>query len=151
MTGSEILDLVGLVAIAAGSVMSLTTAIGLHRLPDIFGRQHAASKPQILGLLLTLVGIGLRLRAVPEWSMLALVAFFQLITVPASGHLLTRAAYRGYVVPAPSPDSAPATGPDLETPAGPGTGSPTGSDAGSPAGSDTAPDRRSDPGSPRRP
>lgn len=99
MSWAEILDLVGLGAIALGSVMSLTTAIGLHRLKDVFARQHAASKPQILGLLLTLLGVGLRLRNVPEWSMLALVAFFQLITVPASAHLITRAAYRGYVAP----------------------------------------------------
>lgn len=99
MNWADVLDLAGLGAIALGSVMSLTTAIGLHRLPDIFARQHAASKPQILGLLLTLLGIGLRLRAVPEWSMLALVAFFQLITVPASAHLITRAGYRGYVAP----------------------------------------------------
>lgn len=75
--------------------MSLTTAIGLLRLPDIFARQHAAAKPQMLGLLLTVVGIGLRLRSVPEWSMLLLVVFFQMLTVPVSAHLVTRAARRG--------------------------------------------------------
>lgn len=96
MSWSELVDVAGLVIIAVGAVMSLTTAIGLLRLADIFARQHAAAKPQMLGLLLTLLGVGLRLRSVPEWSMLLLVLFFQMLTVPVSAHLVTRAARRGF-------------------------------------------------------
>lgn len=95
MSWGELDDAAGLILIALGAVMSLTTAIGLLRLPDIFARQHAAAKPQMLGLMLTVAGVGLRLRTVPEWSMLLLVVFFQMLTVPVSAHLVTRAARRG--------------------------------------------------------
>ncbi len=96
MNWRDVWDAAGLIIIAVGAVMSLTTAIGLLRLPDIFARQHAAAKPQMLGLLLTVVGVGLRLRSVPEWSMLFLVVFFQMLTVPVSAHMVTRTARRGF-------------------------------------------------------
>lgn len=96
MSWVDAADVAGLIVIALGSVMSLTTSIGLLRLPDIFARQHAAAKPQMLGLLLTVVGVGLRLRSAPEWSMLLLVVFFQMLTVPVSAHMVTRAARRSF-------------------------------------------------------
>lgn len=96
MNWGDAIDAAGLILIAVGAVMSLTTGIGLIRLPDIFARQHAAAKPQMLGLLLTVLGVGMRLRATPEWSMLLLVVFFQMLTVPVSAHLVTRAARRGF-------------------------------------------------------
>lgn len=96
MSWADSADVMGLIVIALGAVMSLTTSIGLLRLPDIFARQHAAAKPQMLGLLLTVVGVGLRLRSTPEWSMLLLVVFFQMLTVPVSAHMVTRAARRSF-------------------------------------------------------
>lgn len=77
--------------------MSLTSAIGLLRLRDIFSRQHAAAKPQMLGLILTLLGVGLRLQSWAVAGTLLLVVFFQMLTVPVSAHMVTRAGYRGFV------------------------------------------------------
>lgn len=98
-TLGDILDAVGLACLLVGALMNLTTAIGLWRMPDLFSRQHAASKPQVLGILLVTTGVALRLRDGLDMGMLLLVVFFQLMTVPVSAHMITRAGFRGYVLP----------------------------------------------------
>ena len=42
-----------------GAAMSVAAAIGLLRFPDLMSRMHAATKPQVLGLLLMLAALGL--------------------------------------------------------------------------------------------
>ena len=44
------------VLVLSGSALALTAAIGVVRFPDTLSRMHAASKPQVLGLLLVLAG-----------------------------------------------------------------------------------------------
>lgn len=94
---SETFYTIGLVLILLGALLTLPTAIGLLRLPDIFSRQHAAAKPQLLGLLLTLTGVLLCLQSWLDVGMLVLVALFQMLTVPVSAHMVTRAGYRAFV------------------------------------------------------
>lgn len=93
----RIADAVATAALFLGAVMTLTTAIGLLRLRDLFSRQHAAAKPQALGVLLIMLGVGLSLRQSSASVMLLLAAGFQLLTIPVAAHMITRAAYRGYV------------------------------------------------------
>ena len=38
------------------------------RFPDVLDRMHAATKPQVLGVLLLLVGLALRLRTAADWA-----------------------------------------------------------------------------------
>ena len=45
-----------------GALLTLIAAIGILRFPDVLTRMHSATKPQVLGLLLILLGLGLRLR-----------------------------------------------------------------------------------------
>lgn len=78
----------------AGSTLSLTAAIGLVRFPEVFTRMHAGTKPQTLGLLLILLGLGLRLQDVGATAMLVVVAMFQLLTSPVSAHIVGRAVFR---------------------------------------------------------
>lgn len=78
----------------AGCALSLIAAIGLVRFPDLFSRMHAGTKPQVLGLLLILLGVGLRLRDWTDLGMLLAVAMFQLLTAPVAAHMIGRAAYR---------------------------------------------------------
>ncbi|WP_053202340.1 monovalent cation/H(+) antiporter subunit G [Jiangella muralis] len=87
-------DVVSAVCLLAGCVLSLVAAIGLIRFPDLLSRMHAGTKPQVLGLLLILVGVGLRLRDWSEVGMLLAVAMFQLMTAPVAAHMVGRAAYR---------------------------------------------------------
>ncbi|NHC46970.1 monovalent cation/H(+) antiporter subunit G [Motilibacter aurantiacus] len=91
---STALDVVAGALILAGCLLTLFSGIGLVRFPDVLSRMHAATKPQTLGLLCVVAGAAVRLhRSVDVW-MLLLVAAFQLVTAPVSGHLVARMAYR---------------------------------------------------------
>jgi multicomponent Na+:H+ antiporter subunit G len=87
-------DVLSAACLLAGCALSLIAAIGLVRFPDLFSRMHAGTKPQVLGLLLILVGVGLRLRDWTDIGMLLAVAMFQLLTAPVAAHMIGRAAYR---------------------------------------------------------
>lgn len=95
MSAGRIADDAGDVLILGGAFWSLLGGIGLLRLPDVLTRMHAATKPQVLGLLLTLLGAGLRLRTADDITTLFLVALFQTWTVPVAAHMIARAARRG--------------------------------------------------------
>lgn len=94
MTWAEVADGAGTVCLFAGAVLCLAAAVGLLRFRDLLSRMHASTKPQVLGVLLVLLGLGLRLRSPLDVGMLVLVALFQLLTVPVSGHMVSRAAFR---------------------------------------------------------
>jgi multicomponent Na+:H+ antiporter subunit G len=93
-----VLDWVAILCILAGAMLSLVAGVGLVRFPDLLSRMHTAAKPQILGLLLVLVGIGIRLFPVEtnvfSVGTLLLVALFQVLTVPVAGHITARVGYR---------------------------------------------------------
>jgi multicomponent Na+:H+ antiporter subunit G len=78
----------------AGCALSLAGVVGVLRFGDVLSRLHAATKPQVLGLLLVVVAVGLRN---PGWgtaSTLLLIWVFQTLTVPVAAHMLGRAGYR---------------------------------------------------------
>src|ERR671913_2528218 len=78
----------------AGAALCLTAGLGLVRFPDVLSRMHAGTKPQVLGVLLVMVGAAIRLEGWANAWMLLLVAAFQLLTAPVSAHLISRVAYR---------------------------------------------------------
>ncbi|HJE61878.1 MAG TPA: monovalent cation/H(+) antiporter subunit G [Nocardiopsis listeri] len=95
----QVLDRVAILCILAGALLSFIAAIGLIRFPDLLSRMHAVSKPQVLGLLLVLLGIGLRLLPAEEtgvfsFGTLFLVGLFQVVTVPVAAHIVARVGYR---------------------------------------------------------
>lgn len=91
---ADIADLVSAVLLLVGAFLALVAAVGLLRFPDLLTRMHAATKPQVLGLLLIIVGLGLRLRSPFDIGMLALIVLFQLLTAPVSAHMIGRTAFR---------------------------------------------------------
>lgn len=95
MTGdATLLDLIGAGLIVIGILLCLTAAIGLIRLPDVLSRMHAATKPQTLGLLVLLTGLGMSLRDWKLVGLLIVIGTLQLLTAPISAHLVARTAYR---------------------------------------------------------
>jgi len=80
--------------VLGGSALSLTAAVGVVRFPDTLSRMHAATKPQVLGLLLVLVGAALRLRGNVDVGMIILTAMFTLITAPVVANRVGQLAYR---------------------------------------------------------
>lgn len=94
MTLTDVADAASAVLLVLGCSLSLIAAIGMVRFPDLLTRMHAATKPQVLGLMLLMTGLGIELRSVTAGITLALVVAFQLVTGPISAHMLSRAGYR---------------------------------------------------------
>lgn len=91
---TTLLDVLTAVCLLLGALMSLAAAIGLLRFPDLMSRMHAATKPQVLGLLLVLIALGLQMRSWALLPILLVAWLFQLLTVPVSAHMVGRAGYR---------------------------------------------------------
>ena len=87
-------DVVAVGCLLAGSLLCLTAGLGLLRFPDVLTRMHAGTKPQVLGVLLIMVGTAIRLHGWSATWMLLLVAVFQMLTAPVSAHMISRVAYR---------------------------------------------------------
>ena len=94
MTFEPVLDVIAAVCLLLGALLSAAAGIGLLRFPDALSRMHAASKPQILGLILVLAAIALTARSWSTVLVLVPVLLFQLLTVPISAHMIGRAGYR---------------------------------------------------------
>ncbi len=97
---NAVLDVLAAACLLAGSSLALTAGVGLLRFRDLLTRSHAATKPQVLGVLFMLAGLGLWLRSGPVTWVVVLVGLFQMVTAPVAAHLVTRAGYRtGKVAP----------------------------------------------------
>lgn len=77
-----------------GAFLSLAAGVGVVRFPDLLARMHAATKPQVLGVVFVLLGLELRLRSGAVLLVVILIALFQLLTSPVSAHMVGRAGYR---------------------------------------------------------
>lgn len=97
---SAVRDVLSAALLLSGTALALAAAVGLLRLPDLFSRMHAATKPATLGLLLVTVGAAVRVPDGGDASMLLLVAALQLLTAPVAAHMVGRAAYRARTPPA---------------------------------------------------
>ena len=93
-TWLQIRDIASAALLLGGAALGLLAGIGVVRFSNLFSRMHAATKPQVLGLVLILLGIALRVEDWHDLGLLLLVAVFQLMTAPVAAHMLGRAAYR---------------------------------------------------------
>jgi multicomponent Na+:H+ antiporter subunit G len=87
-------DLLGGVLVALGVGLVAAAGIGLLRLPDAYTRMSAVTKAASLGVVLVLLGA---LALAPSWGNAAKVlvaVVLQLVTAPAGGFAIGRAAYR---------------------------------------------------------
>lgn len=91
---TAVADVAAAACLVLGVLLSLVASIGILRFPDVLTRMHSATKPQVLGLLLVLLGLALRLRDAGSLGLLALVALFQLVTSPIASHMVGRASFR---------------------------------------------------------
>jgi multicomponent Na+:H+ antiporter subunit G len=87
-------DIVASVLVLGGSTLAFTAAIGVVRFPDTLSRMHAATKPQVLGLLFVLAGATIRLQGHADVGMLILTGLFTLITAPVIANRVGQLAYR---------------------------------------------------------
>lgn len=99
MNANEIYEFIGALLILIGSIISVISAIGMIRFPDIYSRAHAATKTTTVAVLITLVGAFLYLWFTESFISVRLILgiIFVFITAPVSGHLILRASYRAGV------------------------------------------------------
>lgn len=78
-----------------GTFFMVVSSLGLMRLPDLYGRLHAVTKATTLGMAGILAGSTLYFQNYGEGGGVAelIVMLFLLLTNPAGGHMLGRAAY----------------------------------------------------------
>ncbi|WP_243075981.1 monovalent cation/H(+) antiporter subunit G [Microbacterium sp. SS28] len=91
---TEVIDVIALVLILLGAILCLSAAVGLLRFRDVPTRLHAATKPQVLGMVLISLAIALSLRSWPVVAFLVPVVLIQFATAPLSAHMVGRQAYR---------------------------------------------------------
>ncbi len=94
MTFDDVLDLIAALCLLLGALLSVAAGVGLMRFPDALSRLHAATKPQILGLVFVLAAIALESRNWSTLLVLAPILVFQMLTAPISAHMVGRAGYR---------------------------------------------------------
>ena len=94
-------DIVTAVLMLVAAVMCFAAGVGVIRFPDVLSRLHAATKPQILGLIAVTANIAVNDFSLGTVTLVVAIVAFQLLTAPMAAHLVARAAYtRGH----PRPD-----------------------------------------------
>jgi len=94
MSLDEVLDLAAAMCLFLAAMLSLAAGVGLVRFPDALSRLHAATKPQVLGLVFVVIAIALSARSLPVLLALVPVVVFQMLTAPIAAHMIGRAGYR---------------------------------------------------------
>ncbi|KAA0961954.1 MULTISPECIES: monovalent cation/H(+) antiporter subunit G [unclassified Microbacterium] len=93
-----VIDVAVLVLILLGAVLCLSAAVGLLRFRDVPSRLHAATKPQVLGLVLICLAIALSQRTLGSilvgLALVTPIVLMQFATAPLSAHIVGRQAYR---------------------------------------------------------
>ncbi|XBH21413.1 monovalent cation/H(+) antiporter subunit G [Jonesiaceae bacterium BS-20] len=94
MSWPQVADTLAAVLLLLGAFLTLAAGVGIVRFPDLLARMHAATKPQVLGLILMLTAEGLRVRSWSVVGVLVLIMAFQLLTAPIAAHIVGRAGFR---------------------------------------------------------
>jgi multicomponent Na+:H+ antiporter subunit G len=93
-----VIDTTVLVLILLGAILCLSAAVGLLRFRDVPSRLHAATKPQVLGLVLICLSIAVSMGTVGGilvgLLLVAPIVLMQFATAPLSAHMVGRQAYR---------------------------------------------------------
>lgn len=99
MNGNVTFEAIGAIIILIGSIISVISAVGMIRFPDIYSRAHAATKTTTLAVLITLVGTFIYVWLGEGFISIRLILgiIFVFMTAPVSGHLVLRSAYRANV------------------------------------------------------
>ncbi|KAB2333053.1 monovalent cation/H(+) antiporter subunit G [Bacillus mesophilum] len=95
----EIANILIVVFLLIGAFLSLVAAFGVIRLPDVYTRNHAASKSATLGVMCILIGALLYFYFIDGYfnPRIILGIVFIFLTSPVAGHLIGRAAYNSGV------------------------------------------------------
>jgi multicomponent Na+:H+ antiporter subunit G len=93
--------------VAWGAIFVALAAFGLHRMPDLYSRLHAASKAATLGVALFAIALVVHFQDAGVAFRALAFAFVLFLTVPVAAHLIARAGFHDEIEPdhpAPDPD-----------------------------------------------
>lgn len=76
-----------------GSLFMLLAAVGIVRMPDLFGRLQAATKAATLGIGLVLTAVAVHFWDLGVTTRAAATVAFVFLTGPVGAHMIARAAY----------------------------------------------------------
>lgn len=94
MSWPQVAEVLSMICLIGGSFLVFAAGMAIVRFPDLLSRMHAGTKPQVLGLILVLIGAAFQLRDIANVWMFALVIIFQLLTGPVAAHMVSQAAVR---------------------------------------------------------
>lgn len=80
-----------------GVVMTLLSAIGLVRMPDLYMRMSTTTKGATLGIACIMIGSALYFGDLGSVSRAIAVVIFMMLTAPVAAHMLGRAAFHAGV------------------------------------------------------
>lgn len=95
----NVLDIASWVLLLSGSLVIITGATGMIRLPDFYTRLHAAGVIDTLGCMLIVFGLALQAGFTVVTIKLVLIVVFILFTSPAAAHALAKSALHGELKP----------------------------------------------------
>ena len=95
---APVAEAIVLVLVLLGAILCLSAAVGLLHFRDVPSRLHAATKPQVLGVVLICLAIAVSQRTIGGMLMGLLIVIpvilLQFATAPLSAHMVGRQAYR---------------------------------------------------------
>jgi multicomponent Na+:H+ antiporter subunit G len=96
---NEVIEMIVMVLILVGVVITLFSSLGVIRLPDVYTRAHATTKSATLGVLFILVGAFVYFLFIHNHVSVRLLmgVVFVFLTAPVAGHLIIRSAHRSGV------------------------------------------------------
>ena len=94
-----IIDILSWICLLSGGLLGVVGAIGIHRFPDFYSRQHATGITDTLCAMLILLGLGLQAGMSFAAFKLALIFMFLFFTSPTASHVLANAAMHGGLKP----------------------------------------------------
>lgn len=86
-------DILATAAVVLGALLSLLSAVGIARMPDIYIRLQVASKASSLGIALLMLGVAAHFGELDVTIRALLVVAFLFLTAPVAAHVIGRAAY----------------------------------------------------------
>ena len=100
-----VLDAVSWVLLMIGSLLVITGALGMLRLPDFYTRMHAAGITDTLGADLILLGLMVQAGLSLVTVKLLLIGAFLFFTSPTSTHAIANAAFTSGLKPRVADDA----------------------------------------------
>lgn len=90
-------DVATALLLVSGASLVAVGGLGLLRLPDLYTRMHASTKPATLGVSLAVAALAVHFGDLGTAARALLVVLFFLLTAPVAAHRIGRAAYHSGV------------------------------------------------------